>query len=308
MIKLIFSLTLTVLLAGAGTSMVAEAAKPGDLLYPVKTGINEKVRGWLVTEYVANVGFQIDLLEERLKEIESLINENELTPDIAVKAQAEIVAQVNSTNQALNSASAAGLTASQKNQLSITASRLKKALLKYQTYLATMDKEAKKSKRHSGSGDAVAQSTATVVGDVVVDIATEADVVVDLSGLDEDQSNPDEGELPQSDEDQTYSTYRFECPAGESFTITYEDGTDNATLVIETDMAYQVTQAISGSGARYESDNGATVFWEHQGEASVEIDGETKYEGCTLADPDEEVDDSGVGAESTTTIETELSI
>ena len=206
MIKLIASTAITLALAGAGTSMVAEAAKPGDFLYPVKTEVNERIRGWFVTEYAANISLQVDLIEERLKEIDALVAEGKLTPDLAAKAKAEVVAQVKSANDAIASAPTGGLSAEQKMQLSITAARLKEALIKYKDSLEALDAEAKKSTRkggRSGSGNNNNdEPTSDIINDTIVDISDSAESEVEV----EVEIDDNEEEISDSTEDESEDT------------------------------------------------------------------------------------------------------
>lgn len=67
-----FSAALLLLVVGGGTSYAAEAALPGDALYAVKVGINEKVAGALAVSPEAHVRFDAQLAERRLQEAEVL--------------------------------------------------------------------------------------------------------------------------------------------------------------------------------------------------------------------------------------------
>ena len=89
-------------------------------------------------------------------------------------------------------------------------------------------------------------------------------------------------ELENSNEETEYTTHTFTCPSGDVFTITYNDQNEEATLVLEGDMAFLVSPAVSGSGARYTDADEHIEFWEHQGEATVSLNGEIQYEHCTV--------------------------
>lgn len=73
----------------------------------------------------------------------------------------------------------------------------------------------------------------------------------------------------------------------DEYAITTEDGTtgvfaytskdkDMATLDIDGNF-YQLTRVESASGARYANEDESVVYWEHQGEATIEIDGELAH-------------------------------
>jgi membrane-bound inhibitor of C-type lysozyme len=70
--------------------------------------------------------------------------------------------------------------------------------------------------------------------------------------------------------------HAFACD-GLRFTVQFRGETARVALP---DRTFDLPGAVSASGARYS--DGATTFWEHQGEASLEVDGRT-YRGCTRA-------------------------
>ncbi|OGG41361.1 hypothetical protein A2837_02485 [Candidatus Kaiserbacteria bacterium RIFCSPHIGHO2_01_FULL_46_22] len=72
-----------VLLAGGGTSYAAEAAVPGDVLYPVKIEVNENIRSAFAISNEAEAKLQARLAEERLEEAEELSARGELTTEHA---------------------------------------------------------------------------------------------------------------------------------------------------------------------------------------------------------------------------------
>lgn len=89
-------------------------------------------------------------------------------------------------------------------------------------------------------------------------------------------------ELPNSDD--TYISHTFTCESGDTAEVAYPVGSDQATLVLEGDMAYALTATMAASGARYANDDESIIFWEHQGEARVEVDGALPYGNCTLVE------------------------
>lgn len=64
-----FALVLTV---GAGTSYAAEGTLPGDLLYPIKLGVNERVAGALASGPKAKATWHAERATRRLEEVETL--------------------------------------------------------------------------------------------------------------------------------------------------------------------------------------------------------------------------------------------
>lgn len=81
-----------------GTSFAAQGAVPGDMLYSVKIGVNENIRSAFALSANAEAKLQVDLLEERLEEAQTLYADGYLTTDAEVmitnniKSQAKITA------------------------------------------------------------------------------------------------------------------------------------------------------------------------------------------------------------------------
>ncbi len=71
-------LSLAVIFGGIGISFAAERALPGDILYPVKVGINEEVRGLLAVSDEKKVKWLATVAERRIEETETLVKENRL--------------------------------------------------------------------------------------------------------------------------------------------------------------------------------------------------------------------------------------
>lgn len=81
-------------------------------------------------------------------------------------------------------------------------------------------------------------------------------------------------------------TYEFTMDDGGTFTVTYADEYKTAVLEFGGDT-YDLSRAVSASGARYESSDGDVVFWEQSGEAMIEIDGEMVVSGALPVTDDE---------------------
>lgn len=73
----------------------------------------------------------------------------------------------------------------------------------------------------------------------------------------------------------------FSCPSGKDIKINYDDDISKATVLFK-NKEYNLQRARSASGARYANEDESIVFWEHQGEATLKINGETVAENCTF--------------------------
>lgn len=80
------------LLMGSTLSFAAENTAPGDLLYPIKVGINEQVRGIVAITPKAKADWEVQLAERRLKEMEKLAIEANISPEIKVLAKQNFTA------------------------------------------------------------------------------------------------------------------------------------------------------------------------------------------------------------------------
>jgi hypothetical protein len=79
-----------VLLFAGGLSLSAEGAVPGDSLYGIKTGVNEKVLGLFATSPEARAEWQLSLADRRLNEIATLTKEQKLTPALQGELEANV--------------------------------------------------------------------------------------------------------------------------------------------------------------------------------------------------------------------------
>ncbi len=76
------------LFVGGGASAFAEFSLPGDLFYPVKTGVNEEVRSWFAFSTEGKGMWELERAERRLGELEALSEEREISPEIQTEAEA----------------------------------------------------------------------------------------------------------------------------------------------------------------------------------------------------------------------------
>lgn len=74
---------------GGGLSYKAESALPGDNLYPIKTEVNERARGWLAISAEAESELAVKLAQRRLAEAKSLQAEGRLDAETRAHMEAE---------------------------------------------------------------------------------------------------------------------------------------------------------------------------------------------------------------------------
>lgn len=72
-----------IILLGGGTSFAAQGSLPGDVLYPVKTGVNERVVDVLTVGPSATAKWESEKFERRLQELEDLLQEsNDISDEV----------------------------------------------------------------------------------------------------------------------------------------------------------------------------------------------------------------------------------
>lgn len=64
------------------TSVFADKSLPGDVLYPLKTSVNEKVLGWFATSPDSHAEWQLSLADRRLQEMHELSRSEKMTPEV----------------------------------------------------------------------------------------------------------------------------------------------------------------------------------------------------------------------------------
>lgn len=106
------------LILGGGVSVAAEQALPGDVLYPVKVGINESVRGWIAISNTDEAKLSVDLAERRLAEAEALASKGKLDDD--VRADVEVRFKYHADDAREHIASLAGDDSTRMNALAIS--------------------------------------------------------------------------------------------------------------------------------------------------------------------------------------------
>lgn len=95
-IALIIALFIAV---SGGTSLAAENSVPGDLLYPVKISVNEKIRSAVNFSDESKVEWEIDKVARRLEEAEKLKVKNRLDVTISETVKNDISIQTKTASQ-----------------------------------------------------------------------------------------------------------------------------------------------------------------------------------------------------------------
>ncbi|HRH30974.1 MAG TPA: hypothetical protein PK886_02845 [Candidatus Paceibacterota bacterium] len=77
-LKFVPTALITILFVGGGVSFAAKDTLPGDLLYPFKLGVTEKVQGLLLVSTKEQAKFEIILVERRTEEAIKLVHTGKL--------------------------------------------------------------------------------------------------------------------------------------------------------------------------------------------------------------------------------------
>lgn len=85
----VFSLVLAFMISAGSVSYAAEGSLPGDVLYPVKVGINEEVRATLAPTAQAKAAWEAERAERRLAEAETLATRGELGTETRIALEAD---------------------------------------------------------------------------------------------------------------------------------------------------------------------------------------------------------------------------
>lgn len=85
---------LLIVAMGGGTAYAAQGALPGDLLYSVKTNVNESVAGALAFSNEAKVSFHTSVAQTRLQEAETLASQNKLDNNVTDQIEANFEGHV----------------------------------------------------------------------------------------------------------------------------------------------------------------------------------------------------------------------
>ncbi|HEV8677244.1 MAG TPA: DUF5667 domain-containing protein [Candidatus Paceibacterota bacterium] len=85
-----FAALLLIVVAGSGTAYAAKGALPGDLLYSVKTNVNEPIEGALAFSTESKIEYQNGLAQNRLEEAEALASQNRLDSSTTQELESSI--------------------------------------------------------------------------------------------------------------------------------------------------------------------------------------------------------------------------
>ena len=81
------ALVVLLFVAGAGTTLAAHDAMPGDMLYPVRINVTEKVFTGVVLSEESKAQAHVELFEDRLDEAVALTAEDKMTSEVALKLE-----------------------------------------------------------------------------------------------------------------------------------------------------------------------------------------------------------------------------
>lgn len=107
-LKYMTALLIALVLIGGGTSYAAQGTVPGDVLYPIKVGVNENVRSAFAVSNTSEAKLQAALVAERLEEAETLAAKGELSSDVSVDLRTRLENHFNSAIEEGNEAQASG--------------------------------------------------------------------------------------------------------------------------------------------------------------------------------------------------------
>ncbi|HEY4496563.1 MAG TPA: DUF5667 domain-containing protein [Candidatus Paceibacterota bacterium] len=79
-------------LVGGGASVAAEGSLPGDVLYPIKVNVNERVRGFIALSEEAKADLNSNLAVRRLDEVERLAVRGDLSADVRTRLESNFEA------------------------------------------------------------------------------------------------------------------------------------------------------------------------------------------------------------------------
>lgn len=106
------SLIIAVFASSAGISYAAEGALPGDLLYPVKTHVNEPVRGAFAVSPSAKTAWAMSVASERIKEATMLAAEGRLNSEHQQELQANFESHARKASENISAQASASPEAS----------------------------------------------------------------------------------------------------------------------------------------------------------------------------------------------------
>jgi hypothetical protein len=124
-------LVLALFASSVGISYAAENALPGDVLYPIKTDVNEPVQGALATTASAKAAWAMSVAGERVQEAATLAAEDKLSTSTQQALQSNFETHADIAAQAIAQQASSSPTASAETAISFQAQ-----LAEYQNVLA----------------------------------------------------------------------------------------------------------------------------------------------------------------------------
>jgi membrane-bound inhibitor of C-type lysozyme len=106
-------------------------------------------------------------------------------------------------------------------------------------------------------------------------------LIISIFGVVAVGSQPKMQQKPEEIAPEITDYFIFSCPSGDEIKIRY-DNKNNEAILLFREQRYILQRVISGSGARYANNDESIVFWEHHGEATLEVDGEIVAQSCLL--------------------------
>ncbi len=104
-LQLVLASIVLIFLASGGVAFAAQWSLPGDVLYPVKVKVTEKVAGFFHSaSALSEARFQTHLMEKRLSEAETLSDSHKLNEPLREQVRENIVLQTNRTKDAVKKA------------------------------------------------------------------------------------------------------------------------------------------------------------------------------------------------------------
>jgi len=97
------SAMLVLAVLGASTSFAAQRSLPGELLYPVKVGVNEQIVGLLQFSSQTKAHYEVELVDERLKEAVSLSVQGKLDATTTREIEARLETNISKTERSIDS-------------------------------------------------------------------------------------------------------------------------------------------------------------------------------------------------------------
>ena len=93
-----------ILVAASGTSIAAEHSLPGDILFPIKIGVNEQIAGALRVSSEDQANFSVSLVQKRMHEIAQLAASSELSSENEAQINARLHKNIHAAQNAIENA------------------------------------------------------------------------------------------------------------------------------------------------------------------------------------------------------------